>query len=99
MIPSKPAPKPEAKKVSVTPTLTPLDRARIDRWIRDRVVADWRDSCWRCRRPIIPGQPWVNVAGDGVVARFHAACAVAWRTEQETAALKALGLAQRMITP
>ena len=37
-----------------------LDQARIDKWIRDRVV-DWRDSCWRCRKPIVVGQKWTFV--------------------------------------
>jgi hypothetical protein len=25
-----------------------IDQARIDKWIRDRLV-DWCDSCWTCR--------------------------------------------------
>jgi hypothetical protein len=74
------------------PMLTPLDRARIDRWIRDRLTVDWRDSCWRCRKPIIVGQQWAAVAGDGVTARFHQNCHREWLAQQEDLARRALGL-------
>jgi hypothetical protein len=70
---------------------TRRDQARIDKWIRDRLV-DWRDSCWRCRRLIVPGQPWTVVAGDEVVVRFHQHCHDDWRAQQELAARQALRL-------
>jgi hypothetical protein len=72
--------------------LSPYDQARIDKWIRDRVLVDWRDSCWRCRKPIISGQLWTTVAGDIARARFHQDCHTGWRIEQETLARRALGL-------
>jgi hypothetical protein len=75
------------------PALTAADRARIAKWIRDRVTVDWRDSCWRCRKPIVVGQRWAAVAGEGVIARFHQNCHREWLAEQETLARKALGLA------
>jgi hypothetical protein len=64
---------------------------RVDKWIRDRLV-DWRDSCWRCRRPIIPGQLWTVVSNGEAVAQFHQECATIWLMEWEAMALKALGL-------
>jgi hypothetical protein len=69
-----------------------LDQARIDKWIRDRLV-DWRDSCLRCRKPIVVGQKWTFVGNGEVGARFHEPCHAQWLTEQEIAARKALGLA------
>ena len=69
-----------------------LDQARIDKWIRDRLI-DWRDSCWWCRKPIIVGQKWTFVGNGEVGARFHEPCHAQWLTEQEIAARKALGLA------
>jgi hypothetical protein len=70
---------------------TRRDQARIDKWIRDRLV-DWRDSCWRCRRPIVPGQLWTAVSNGEAVARFHKPCHAQWLTEQEALARRALGL-------
>jgi hypothetical protein len=40
-----------------TPARPPADQARINKWIRDRLI-DWRDNCWCCRRPIVVGQIW-----------------------------------------
>jgi hypothetical protein len=71
---------------------TQYEQARIAKWIRDRVLVDWRDSCWRCRRPIVPGQLWTTVAGDVARMRLHQDCHTAWRIEQETLARKALGM-------
>jgi hypothetical protein len=75
-------------------TTSRADQARVDKWIRDRMKVDWRDSCWKCRTPIIVGQAWLTVAGDGVLVRFHRDCHSEWRAEQEAAARKALGLMQ-----
>jgi hypothetical protein len=72
-------------------TLTLYDRARIDKWIRDRLVVDWRDSCWRCRKPIVVGQQFVDARGDEATARFHQNCHGEWLAEQEIRARRALG--------
>ena len=45
-------------------------QSQIDKWIRDRLI-DWRDRCWRCRKPIIVGQLWTVVSNGEVTARFH----------------------------
>jgi hypothetical protein len=74
------------------PELTKLDRLRIAKWIRDRLVAAWTGGCWHCRRPIVVGQKFVDVRGNEVVVRFHAQCESEWRRAQETAARKAMGL-------
>jgi hypothetical protein len=71
---------------------TRLDQARVDKWIRDRVVVDWRDSCWRCRKPIVVGQGFVDVRGDEATIRFHNHCHGEWKVEQETLARRELGL-------
>jgi hypothetical protein len=96
-------PQPQPRAVSTTtlapaaaasapiPARTPADHARIDKWIRDRLV-DWCDSCWRCRKPIIVGHAWVAVSNREVTARFHQNCHAEWRAEQEAAARQALGL-------
>ena len=71
--------------------LSPYDQARIDKWIRDQLI-DWRNSCWRCRKPINVGQGWLPVSNGQVTTRFHAACHLEWLAEQEVAACRALGL-------
>jgi hypothetical protein len=80
----EPTPTPAAKP------LTAADRARITKWVRDRLVAASRDSCWHCRKPFIPGQKFVDVRGNEVIVRFHAQCESEWRAQQETLARKAL---------
>ena len=72
--------------------LSPYDQARVDKWIRDRVVAEVPGLCWRCRRPFISGQKFIDVRGDEAVVRFHTQCESEWRDEQEVLARKALGL-------
>jgi hypothetical protein len=74
------------------PELTKFDRLRIDKWIRDRLVAAWTGGCWHCRRPIVVGQKFVDVRGNEVVVRFHAQCESEWRLRQEALAREALGL-------
>jgi hypothetical protein len=66
------------------------ERARIDGWIRARLIAWPPDRCLGCRLPILAGQRWRDVSdGDrDVRARFHAAC----YAEREAAARQALGL-------
>jgi hypothetical protein len=59
--------------------------------IRDRLV-DGRRSCWRCRRPIVPGQLWTAVSNGEAVARFHQPCHAEWLVQQELAARQAMGL-------
>jgi hypothetical protein len=70
------------------------DQARIDKWIRDRLI-DWRDSCWRCRRPITFGQTWAVISNGEVTARFHQLCYAEWLAQQEVAARRALGMETR----
>jgi len=84
----------KAKQVITAPApvqLSRLDQARIDKWIRDRLV-DWRDSCWGCRKQIVVGQKWTFVRNGEVGARFHAPCHAQWLTEREIAARTALEL-------
>lgn len=69
-----------------------IDRARINKWIRDRLTVDWRDTCWHCRKPFLVGQKFIDVRGEELVVRFHAQCEVEWRRAQEAAAGRALGL-------
>jgi hypothetical protein len=59
--------------------------------LADRLV-DWRDSCWRCRRPIVPGQLWTVVSNGEAVARFHQSCHGEWLGQQEALARRAMGL-------
>ena len=85
----------KVRQVAPVPAPAPVsshDRARIAKWIRDRVVADWRGGCWHCRKPFAFGHRFVDVRGDEVVVRFHARCESEWRRAQETAARRALGL-------
>ena len=70
---------------------SPYDQARIDKWIRDRLVY-WDSSCCHCRRPVIPGQLRTLLSGDNGKSKFHQECAAVWLTEQEPAAVRALGL-------
>jgi hypothetical protein len=90
--PETPAIKPEAKKVHAAPAQTRVDQARIDKWIRDRLVAAWPGGCWHCRRPIVVGQKFVDVRGSDGAVRFHAQCESEWRRAQEAAARRALNL-------
>jgi hypothetical protein len=72
-----------------------LDQARVDKWIRDRLI-DWPStSCLHCRRPIIVGQLWTIVGNGDCAARFHEPCLAEWLEVQEVAARLALGLASR----
>jgi hypothetical protein len=91
-------PQPAPVVIILTPPaakpLTAADRARIAKWIRDRVVADWRGGCWHCRRPFIAGQKFVDVRGDETTIRFHVGCHDAWLAKQETLARRALGLTE-----
>jgi hypothetical protein len=76
---------------SAAPVRTLVDQARIKKWIFDRLL-DWRDSCWHCRKPIVPGQLWTAVSNGEAVVRFHQPCHAEWLAEQEVAARRALGL-------
>jgi hypothetical protein len=44
-----------------TAPLTAADQARVNKWVRDRLVADWPYGCWFCRRPFIAGQQFIDV--------------------------------------
>jgi hypothetical protein len=83
-----------APTLPAPPPLTATDRARIAKWISDRLVADWRDSCWHCRKPFAFGQKFVDVRGSDGAVRFHAQCESEWRRAQEAAARRALNLIQ-----
>ncbi len=72
--------------------LSPYDQASVAKWIRDRLMADWRDSCWHCRKPFIVGQKFIDVRGNDVVVRFHTECEADWRRAQEALARRAMGL-------
>jgi hypothetical protein len=64
----------------------------IDRWVAWRIV-DWPFSrCFGCKRPIIPGQRWIELVRDDYRARFHFDCEPVWRAEQEVRARKTLGI-------
>jgi hypothetical protein len=75
------------------------ERGRINHWIANQII-DWPPtSCLNCRKPIVPGQRWVAVASGEFTARFHQPCHSEWLAQQEDLARKALGLAQKTITP
>ena len=72
-----------------------IDQARIDKWIRDRLMAAWPGGCWHCppTKSLPRGQKFVDVRGRAdVVVQFHRQCESEWRRAQEAAARKALGL-------
>jgi hypothetical protein len=80
-------------------SLLRAERGSINRWIAARIVDYPRDRCLHCRRPIIAGQKWIDVASGDALARFHRPCHAAWLAEQETKARKAMGLNQRETSP
>ena len=68
------------------------ERGRINHWIANQII-DWPpSSCLHCRKAIIPGQQWIDVASGDVTARFHGPCHPQWLEQQEIAARRALGL-------
>ena len=69
-----------------------MDKARIAKWVAAQIVSYPPDRCLRCRRPIVYGAKWVELVNDNDRARFHFDCAPAWRTRQEVAARRAMGL-------
>jgi hypothetical protein len=86
--PTEVVPEPEAAAVR-------YERARIDKWIKDRLLNWPLSSCPHCRRPFVAGDAWEEVASFAEVrarARFHRSCHAAWRAERELAARQALGL-------
>ena len=77
------------------PATVRYERARVDKWIKDRLLNWPLSSCLHCRRPFVAGDAWEEVASFAEIparARFHGACHVAWRLEREAAARQALGL-------
>ena len=68
------------------------ERERIAAWIRNRLIAYPLASCLLCRKPIIAGQDWQEASNGEARARFHRACHIGWRSEQEVAVRQALGL-------
>ena len=89
-----PTPTPIALMPSPPPPLTAADRARISKWIRDRLTAAWPSGCWACRRPFTFGQKFIDVRGADVTVRFHRDCHAEWLAQQEVLARRALGLDQ-----
>jgi hypothetical protein len=86
----------EAAAPSPTPVVeaapTPIERRMIDRWVASRIV-NWPSiNCFGCKLPIVVGAKWVDLVCDDNRARFHSDCEPAWRTQQEVAARRALGL-------
>jgi hypothetical protein len=70
---------------------SPLDQARIDKWIRDQLI-DWAPTCClHCRKPIVVGQTWTVVSNGEVSARFHQTCHGEWLERQGELAKRALG--------
>jgi hypothetical protein len=68
------------------------ERRRINHWIANQII-DWPPtSCLHCRKAIIPGQQWIDVASGEALARFHKDCHGEWLEQQEVAARRALGL-------
>jgi hypothetical protein len=85
--PEAPVSAPPAESAAVR-----YERERIDAWIRNRLIAYPLASCLLCRKPIIAGQDWWEASNGEARARFHRACRIGWRSEQEAAARQALGL-------
>jgi len=93
------APEPPSAREPLAPPIlrvdegpTPAQRTRIDRWVAAQIVNYPHDRCLCCRKPIVVGQKWVELVNDNSRARFHFDCAPAWRTQQEAAARRAMGL-------
>jgi hypothetical protein len=64
----------------------------IDRWILAQ-IAEWpQGACFGCRKPILPGQKWVDLVRDNCRARFHRDCEPAWRAALEPIARRTLGI-------
>ena len=77
---------------AVEAILTPLERARVDRWVASRII-DWPpESCLHCRKPIIVGQLWTIVSNGDCTAQFHEPCHAEWLEVQEAPARRAMGL-------
>ena len=87
-----PAPEVVEPVVVATVQSSPYDRARVAKWVSDRLVAGLPGLCWHCRRPFIVGQQFVDIRGNDVVVRFHQFCRAEWLAQQEALARKALGL-------
>jgi hypothetical protein len=68
------------------------ERGRINHWIAKQIIAWPPTSCLNCRKPIVPGQPWVAVSSGEVTARFHKPCHAEWLAKQEVLARQAMGL-------
>ena len=77
---------------SIPSPLTLADRARVAKWISDRLVAAWPGGCWHCRKPFAFGHRFVDIRGAETTVRFHTACHEEWLAKQETLARRALGL-------
>jgi hypothetical protein len=76
---------------SIPAPLSAADRARIRKWISDRLVAASPGLCWHCRKPFAFGHRFVDIRGAETTVRFHTACHEEWLAKQEALARKALG--------
>jgi hypothetical protein len=85
------SPAPLAEAPAAAKVLTPAHRTLIARWVSARIVSWSPNNCFHCRRPILPGQKWLELVRDDDRARFHFDCAPVWRTQQEAAARRAMG--------
>ena len=93
VVESEPDPAPEpVEPVVVEFAAVRYERERVDAWIRNRLIAYPLASCLLCRKPIIAGQDWQEASNGVARARFHRACHIEWRSEQEAAARQGLGL-------
>ena len=61
----------------------PISAPRSNSGDDDDDRGNWRDSCWQCRRPVVPGQLWTPISNGEVVARFHQPCHAEWLIQQE----------------
>jgi hypothetical protein len=61
--------------------ITAPDQARIARWVASRIICWPPDNCFHCRRPIVFGAKWTELAANTDRARFHADCLPAWVAE------------------
>jgi hypothetical protein len=69
-----------------------MERRMINHWVADTLI-DWpQDSCLKCRKRILVGQAWIDVANGDARARFHRECEPVWRADRETLARKTIGL-------
>ena len=70
----------------------PLVQARIAKWVKAQIITWAPNNCFGCRKPLVPGQRWIELVHDNDRARFHLECEPVWWEQQEALARRALGL-------